>query len=359
MKTLVVKIGTSTLVRDGELDEAYLEELARQVAVMREEGWRTIVVTSGAVRVGLNVIGRKKAANLAEKQAAAAIGQSLLMRSYRKAFAEREMHVAQLLLTRADTGDRRRFLNARHTVQQLFKWGVVPIVNENDTVATDEIKVGDNDTLASLTALVAEADRVVLLSDIDGFHLPGIEGPVGVIEAITPEIEEAAGGAGSIGGTGGMRTKLDAARIATQNGIEFIIAHGRAPEVVLQLARGAAIGTHFAPTAKLSGRKGWIAYGSRAEGTIRLNDCARAALISKGSSLLPIGIVEVEGEFDAGSLVLVTDHRGEVGRGLSNFSAEDLRRIAGHHSSEVPGILGRETTVEAIHRDDFSLTAKD
>ena len=172
MKTLVVKIGTSTLVRRGGLDQEYLAGLAAQIAALRADDWRTIVVTSGAVRLGLDIIGVPRVQTLAEKQAAAAIGQSLLMRAYRKALEPHGLHVAQLLLTRADMADRRRFLNARHTVRQLFKWGVVPIVNENDTVATDEIKVGDNDTLAALTALVCEADKVLLLSDIDGFYLP-------------------------------------------------------------------------------------------------------------------------------------------------------------------------------------------
>lgn len=361
MKTLVVKLGTSTLVRDGAIDEVYIASLATQVAQLREEGWQTVIVSSGAVRAGLNVIGLEKASTLPEKQAAAAVGQSMLMRAYRKTFSELGLHVAQLLLTRADTADRRRFLNARHTMNQLFAWGVVPIVNENDTVATDEIRVGDNDTLAALTALVAEADCVLLLSDIDGFYMPGHEGPVPRIEKIDESIEAAAGGAGSIGGTGGMRTKIEAARIATQAGTDMVIAHGREPEVLLKVARGIGagdlkIGTRFMPSANLRSRKSWIAYGRRVEGIIGLNDCARAALVDKGSSLLPIGIVEVEGSFQPGALVLVKDSRGEIGRGLANFSAEDLRLIAGRHSSEINTILGKESAKEAIHRDNLSLT---
>jgi glutamate 5-kinase len=362
MKTLVVKLGTSTVVRDGGIDEIYLKDLARQVDALRESGWRTVIVSSGAVRAGLNVIGRERAATLAEKQAAAAIGQSLLMRSYRIAFATVEMHVAQLLLTRADTGDRRRFLNARHTMAQLFGWGVVPVVNENDTVSTEEIRVGDNDTLAALTALVAEADCVLLLSDIDGFYLPGASGPVPNIEKIDAEIEAAAGGAGSIGGTGGMRTKIEAARIATQAGIELVIAHGREPDVLLKVVHDAdcgtkEIGTHFVPSAGLRSRKSWIAYGRRTQGVIHLNDCARSALVGRGSSLLPIGITEIEGEFEPNDLVLVRDSRGEIGRGLTNFSSQELRLLAGRHSSEVPEVLGRPAPSEAIHRDNLTLTA--
>lgn len=356
MKTLVIKIGTSTLVRDGQLNDDFIADLARQIAVLRKEGWQSVIVTSGAVRVGLNVIGRPKAANLAEKQAAAAIGQSLLMRAYRQALAGVDLHVAQILLTRADTADRRRFLNARHTFEQLFAWNVVPIVNENDTVATEEIKVGDNDTLASLAALVCEADRVLLLSDVDGFYLPGAAKPVAQIPHITPEIEAAAGGAGSIGGTGGMRTKLDAARIATAAGIELVIASGREKDIALKVTRGQEYGTHFLPQTRLKSRKSWIAHGRVVEGTLHLNPCARAALVERGSSLLPVGIEDVESEFAAGALVLVRDEVGEIGRGLTRFSSEELRSLRGKKSGEITEILGHESSPVAIHRDDFSLT---
>src|ERR1051325_5067738 len=185
MKTIVVKIGTSTLVRHGAVDEDYIAGIARQVAHLHEHHYRVVIVSSGAVRLGLDAIGRERASRLPEKQAAAAIGQSLLMRAYRRAFNEVNLHVAQLLLTRADVSDRRRFLNARHTVTQLFDWGVVPIVNENDTVAVEEIRFGDNDTLAALTAMVAEAELCLLLSDVDGFYLPGQDRPEAQIERIT------------------------------------------------------------------------------------------------------------------------------------------------------------------------------
>ncbi|HEX8463788.1 MAG TPA: glutamate 5-kinase [Abditibacterium sp.] len=356
MKTLVVKIGTSTLVREGELNADFIGDLARQIAQMRCEGWRAVIVSSGAVRVGLNVIGRAKATNLAEKQAAAAIGQSLLMRQYRRAFSEVDLHVAQILLTRADTADRRRFLNARHTFEQLFAWNVVPIVNENDTVATDEIRVGDNDTLASLSALVCQADRVLLLSDVEGFFLPGKPAPEAQIAQITPEIEAAAGGAGSIGGTGGMKTKLEAARIATCAGIELVIASGRESEIALKIARGEGFGTKFLSQTRQRSRKSWIAHGRRVEGTLHLNPRARAALEERGSSLLPVGIEAVENEFSAGALVLMRDESGEIGRGLTRFSSDELRRLSGKRSSELSAILGRETAPEAIHRDDLSLS---
>jgi glutamate 5-kinase len=356
MKTLVIKIGTSTLVRGGEIDEKFIADIARQIAEIRKDNWRAVIVSSGSIRAGLDAIGRERATRLPEKQAAAAIGQSLLMRAYRRAFVPQSTHVAQLLLTRSDLSDRRRFLNARHTFAQLFKWDVVPIVNENDTVATEEIRFGDNDNLAALTAFVAQADGVLLLSDVDGFYLPGEKKPLVRIESIDATIEAAAGGAGSTAGTGGMRSKIEAARAATQAGIELTIARGREENVIVRVARGEEIGTRFAAQANLKSRKRWIAWGRHAQGTLHMNACARAAIVKKGSSLLPIGIETVEGEFEAGALVAVRDANGEFARGLSNFSSGDLRRIAGQHSSRIPEVLGQADLREAIHRDNLSIT---
>ena len=355
MKTIVVKIGTSTLIRNGVVDENYIAGLAQQVARLHQKGTRVVIVTSGAVRIGLDTMQRERAVRLPEKQAAAAVGQSLLMRAYRRAFNAENLHVAQLLLTRGDISDRRRFLNARHTMTQLFEWGVVPIVNENDTVAVEEIRFGDNDTLGALTALVAEAELCLLLSDVDGFYLPGQKQPEARIERITSQIEEAAGGAGSIGGTGGMRTKIEAARIAMHAGIELVIAHGRAENIVQRVAENENVGTRFLPRARLRGRKRWIAFGRHTQGTLVLNDCARAALVEKGSSLLPIGIIEVQGNFEPGALVCLCDSGGEYARGLTNYSADDLRAIAGLHTSQIAETLGRADFKEAIHRDNLTL----
>ena len=357
MKTLVIKIGTSTLVREGAIDAVFLSDLARQIAAIKTAGWQSVVVTSGAVKAGLQVLGRERAQNLAEKQAAAAIGQPLLMRAYREALGEEGLPVAQMLLTRADLGERRRFLNARHTANQLFAWGVVPIINENDTVSTEEIRVGDNDTLAALSALVVGADAVALLSDVDGFYLPDRTHPERFIPHISPEVEAAAGGAGTPGGTGGMRTKLEAARIASRAGIELWIAKGREPNIIERIARGDEIGTRFgaSPTSKLNARKSWLAHGRRVEGTLHLNPRARAALVERGSSLLPVGNERVEGLFQQGALVSVRDELGEIGRGLVRFGNVEMTRIMGHKSGELNEILGREVTPEAIHRDEFSL----
>lgn len=360
MKTIVIKIGTSTLVRGDAIDEEFLRDLARQIAQLKSSGWQSVVVTSGAVRAGLRVLGRERASNLAEKQAAAAVGQSLLMRAYRRALGEENLHVAQMLLTRADLGDRRRFLNARHTASQLFAWGVVPVINENDTVSTEEIRVGDNDTLAALSALVVGADQVLLLSDVDGFYLPGKDGPERFIEHISPAIEAAAGGAGSVGGTGGMKTKLEAARIATRAGIELCIAQGREPDIAVRIVRGEEVGTRFgaAKTARLNARKSWLAHGRRVEGVLHLNPRARAALVERGSSLLPVGVERVEGDFGSGALVSVRDEAGEIGRGLVRLGSAELRRVVGRKSSEIAEVLGRAVAPEAIHRDEFSLIAQ-
>ncbi len=358
MKTIVIKIGTSTLVRGDAIDEAFLRDLARQIAALRAMGWQSVVVTSGAVKAGLRVLGRERAMNLAEKQAAAAVGQSLLMRAYRRALGEEKLHVAQMLLTRADLGDRRRFLNARHTANQLFAWGVVPVINENDTVSTEEIRVGDNDTLAALSALVVGADRVVLLSDVDGFYLPNKTAPERFIAHISPEIEAAAGGAGTLGATGGMKTKLEAARIATRAGIELWIAAGREPNIIERIARGEGVGTRFgAAHSRLNAHKSWLAHGRRVEGELHLHPRARAALVEHGASLLPVGIERVEGEFGARALVSVRDEIGEIGRGLVRLSSGDLRRVAGRRSGELADVLGRTVAPEAIHRDEFSLIA--
>lgn len=358
MKTLVIKIGTSTLMRNGAPDEKFLAETARQIAQLREIGWRTVIVTSGSIRIGLDLIKRERAVRLPEKQAAAAVGQSLLMRAYRRALEPHGLHVAQLLLTRADIGDRQRFINARHTMTQLFRWDVVPVVNENDTVSTEEIKVGDNDTLAALTAFVAEADLVLLLSDVDGFYLPGQKTPVSRIERITKEIEEAAGGSGSKMGTGGMRTKVEAARSATRAGIDLLIAHGRAKDVILKTVRGEEIGTRFAARQTLRGKKRWIAYGRQPLGILKLHPNARPAIMEKGSSLLPVGILEVQGNFSNGALVSLIDENGEYARGLVNYSAEELRRIAGLKSAQLTSALGRADFTEAIHRDNLILLEK-
>lgn len=352
---LVVKIGTNTLVRQGAMDERYLQDLAAQVAALHAQHRHVVVVSSGAIRCGLNVLGRERAVRLPEKQAAAAIGQSLVMRAYRRAFAVHGLHVAQILLTREDLADRRRFLNARNTFHQLFKWNVVPIVNENDTVATEEIKFGENDTLAARTALVAESELVLLLSDVDGFYLPEATTPIPTIAAITPAIQAAAGGAGSAAGSGGMRTKLEAARIAMHSGIELVIADGRLPQVLLRIAQGEPLGTRFTVSRKLRGRKRWIAFGRRPQGTLLLQDKARPAIVERGSSVLPVGICGVEGTFEAGALVSIGDARGEFARGLSNYSALDLRRIAGLHSHELAGVLGQADYQEAVHRDNLVL----
>ncbi len=358
MKTLVVKIGTSTLVRNGTIDEAYIADVARQIKELHANQWRVVIVSSGAIRAGLDAIGRERATRLQEKQAAAAIGQNLMMRAYRQAFNVYETPIAQLLLTRSDLSDRRRFVNTRRTFSQLFNWGVVPIVNENDTVSTEEIRFGDNDMLASLTAFVVEADKVLLLSDIDGFYMPGEEKPLAQINVITPEIEEAAGGAGSIGGTGGMRTKIEAARAATQSGIELVIARGREENIITRVANEEPIGTRFLTKSSLRSRKRWIAYGRNIQGVLVMKPDARVPLTEKGSSLLPVGILEVEGDFQQGALVFVRDETGLYARGLTNFSSEELRQIAGKHTSQIQHILGRADFKEAIHRDNLTLAEK-
>jgi glutamate 5-kinase len=356
MQNVVVKVGTSTLTQSGgELDADFIASLVGQLAHLHREGRRVVLVTSGAVRSGLSALGVAQARTVPEKQAAAAVGQSLLMHTYIELFRRHGIIAAQVLLTREDVADRKRFLNARNTFRQLFAFNALPIVNENDTVSVDEIRFGDNDTLASLVAIVAEADAVILLSDVKGFYLQGATEPVPVVHRITSDIIKAAGGAGSNSGTGGMVTKLDAARIATTSGKPLIIAHGRESNVVLRLASGERIGTRFEPERRaLNARKGWIAFGRKPKGAIVVNTGAKESLTTRGKSLLPVGIVKVEGTFEVGDLVSLVDAHGtEFARGLTNYSAADTTKIIGLRTSQIAKALGYKDFDEVVHRDNL------
>ncbi len=302
------------------------------------------------------------------KQAAAAVGQGLLMHTYTEAFGRRNVAVAQVLLTRDDLADRRRFLNARNTIKALLALGVVPIINENDTVAVDEIKFGDNDQLAAHVALLIEADLLLILSDVEGLYdrksEDGSRKPEGgrddfpiirTVERIDSAIEALAGGSGSGVGTGGMRTKIEAARIATASGIAVVIAKGRRERVVADVVAGAEIGTTFlAGSGRLRGRKRWIAAGSRPCGSVTVNKGAAEKLYAAGVSLLAVGILEVCGEFGTGDLVEVCDESGRCfARGLTNYGAEVLRSIRGLRSDQIESVLGDKSCDEVIHRDNL------
>ena len=323
-------------------------------------------MTSGAIGVGARRLGLKERPRaIPDKQAAAAVGQGLLMREYEQAFLARGVVVGQVLLTAEDTVDRQRHLNSRNTLLKLWEYNAIPIVNENDTVAVDEIRFGDNDTLSALVATLVEADLLVILSDVDGLYAsdPRVDPHarrLSVVEELTPELERAAGGAGSPFGTGGMAAKLEAARIVTAAGIPMVLADGARPHVLRDVLAGAEVGTLFLPSRRgMPARKRWLAFHHRARGSVPVDDGAARALVERGGSLLPAGVVRVDGSFAAGDLVRVLAADGtELARGLSNYSADAVRRIAGRRTSELEAVLGWKGYDEVIHRDNLAVNPR-
>ena len=365
VQRLVVKIGSSLLAdaRAGVRQER-LDALATEIASLRERGIEAAIVSSGAVALGcvrLGWVGRELAVH--EKQAAAAIGQPMLMHAWQRGFARHGVDVAQLLLTRDDLRNRRRYLNASNTSETLFSAGIVPVVNENDTVVVREIKFGDNDNLGALAALLMDADLLVMMTDVDGLYSahPARDAGarrIGLVEAVTPELMAAAGGAGSSFGTGGMASKLKAARIATRGGVAAAIVDGRRAGALAALLEGEDVGTLFPCGAdRQSRRRHWIAEVLPVSGRIIIDDGAREAILGRGASLLPVGVVAVEGMFDKGECVEIVGGDGEViGRGLSNYDAEEMRRIVGVPSDRIEEVLGFRDFSSVIHRDNLVLT---
>jgi len=366
VKRAVVKVGTSTLTdENGHIDRPYLTSLASQIATLRHNGIDVVLVTSGAIRAGMERMGlRERPRTMPEQQAAAAVGQGLLMQMYSEIFEWHGVTTGQVLLTREDFGSRKRYLNARNTMLTLLRYGVVPIVNENDTVAVDEIRLGDNDNLAALVASSLGADMLILLTDVPGLCESHPESGdelrvIPVVERITERIRSIAGEARGDAGTGGMRTKIEAAEIAMRSGVTMVIANGRQPDVILDVIAGKRIGTTFLPSKdSLSGRKRWIAFGASARGGIVINEGAKRMLCEEGKSLLAAGITDVIGDFSAGDLVKVLDPEGnQLARGFVNYSASEVQRIKGLHSSEIERVLGYKDFDEVIHRDNMVLGA--
>lgn len=364
-RVVVVKIGSSLLVEEsGAIRRGWLEALADDLAQLKAAGKQPVVVSSGAIAVGRRRLGlTARTPKLEEKQAAAATGQIRLAHAYQEALARHDLTVAQVLLTLGDTEERRRHLNARQTLTTLMKLGALPVINENDTVATSEIRFGDNDRLAARVAAMIGADTLVLLSDIDGLytadprrdpaarHLP-------TVERLTPEIEAMAGAAASSYSSGGMVTKLAAARIAVAAGCRMAIADGREPHALRRLAEGGTATWFLAEGTPRTARKRWIQGALQPVGSLTLDAGALAALRG-GKSLLPAGVTAVEGRFERGDPVRVLDPEGrEVARGLSAYGAADAERIKGHKSREIEAILGYRGREELIHRDDLVLTGE-
>jgi glutamate 5-kinase len=363
-RRIVVKIGSSVLTRDGQLDSRIFGEISRQVCELTDAGREIVIVTSGAIAVGSRELGWKHPGDsIPEKQAAAAVGQIGLIELYRRRFARRGRSVAQILVTRTGLEDRERFINARHTMLKLLQIGVVPIVNENDTVSTEEIRFGDNDNLSATVANLIGAELLVIMSDVDGLYRePPSAGSKSdlfeVIERVTPEVERAAGGSNSAFGRGGMTTKLEAAQAAAHCGSATVLCNGRKRNVLLSVAAGEAVGTLFTTRNRLASRKHWLAFTNRTRGELALDEGAVEAITRRGKSLLPAGILEVRGKFEVGDPVACVDENGrEFARGLVAYSSEAIERIARRPTREITQMLEYSNGDEVIHRDDLVLLA--
>ena len=361
---VVVKVGTSSLVNDrGALDAGKLRDLVGQLAAVKARGRDVILVSSGAIRAGMERLGmNERPRTIPEQQASAAVGQGALMQKYTELLSEHGIIPAQVLVTRDDFHHRLRYLNARNTLHTLIRFGCMPVVNENDTVATEEIRFGENDTLSALVAACVDADLLVNLSDVDGLYDgdPRVETGCTLIEEvpeINGEVEALAGGTHGLCGSGGMRTKIEAAKIATNSGVRMVIANASRANVIVDAVDGKPVGTRFLSRAvELNHRKRWIAFGNRVKGSIVINEGARKMLAERGKSLLAAGIVACEGPFEMGDLVAVVDEsRVQVARGLTNYAASELTLIRGKHSDEIEEVLGYKDFDEVIHRDNLVL----
>jgi glutamate 5-kinase len=361
MKRLVIKIGSNILASaDKGLNTKRLKTIISDISSIIDGGYEIVIVSSGAIAAGLKKLGLKgKPQDIRLQQAAAAIGQSSLMWAYEHIFGRFDKKVAQVLLTRDDIANRLRYINAKNTLFTLMAYGVIPLINENDPIAVDEIKFGDNDMLAALAASLVEADMLIILSDVNGLYSkdPKLKTAklIKHVPEITPAIEKLAGGRGSAVGTGGMYSKLLAAKQATDHGIPVVIMNGRKSGMLARLADGRSVGTYFEPgKERLSSKKGWIAYGVRSRGAIYLDDGAVDALIHKGKSLLPSGITKIEGQFKVGDYIRCLNNEGKkIAKGLTNYSSEDLDKIKGKKTSEIESALGFKYSDEVIHRDNL------
>ncbi|OYV30789.1 MAG: glutamate 5-kinase [Thiomonas sp. 20-64-9] len=361
-RRIIIKAGSSLVTNEGRgVDLDAVSRWAGQIAGLRSAGKDVILVSSGAIAEGMRRLGwSQRPREMHQLQAAAAVGQMGLAQAYETAFRERGMVAAQVLLTHADLADRQRYLNARTTLLTLLEQGVVPVINENDTVVTDEIKFGDNDTLGALVTNLVEGDVLIILTDQSGLYSadPRKHADATLIAQADAEdatLQAMAGGAGTGIGTGGMATKVTAARRAARSGAHTVIASGREPDVLLRLARGEIVGTQLlAGHAKLAARKQWMADHLQLRGWVRVDEGAARRLRAQGASLLPVGVVEVQGDFDRGDVIAVRDASGaEVARGLSNYAASQARRIMRHPSADIEAILGFSEEPELIHRDNM------
>lgn len=360
--TIVIKIGTNLLAEKANgINSERIDAIAKSVSFLRSTGKTVAIVSSGAIGAGVAAMQlSERPRTIPEKQATAAIGQPLLMEAYEKAFRRQGQPIAQILLTKDDFVNRGRYVNAKNTFAALFDNGVIPIVNENDTVAVEEIKFGDNDNLSAMVATLIKADILIILSDIDGLYS---EDPahnsdaelIHIVEKITPHIERFARKSKSELSTGGMATKIQAAKRCVDAGIAMIITNGKNPNAIKEISSGSFRGTVFLPAEKkLSGRKQWIGFVSHTTGSIVVDNGAKNALLRKHKSLLPSGILEVRGKFDQQDVISILDIGGnEIGKGITGYSSVELRRIKGKKSAEIETVLHRKAPAEVVHRNNL------
>ncbi len=362
LKRVVVKVGTSTLTyKNGQLNLRRIETLVRQMSDLHNRGMEIILVSSGAIGVGAIRMGYKKAPKtMPDKQALAAIGQGALLHLYEKLFAEYGKIVAQVLLTRGDFDERIRYLNATNALLAIINMQVIPIINENDTVAVDEIKFGDNDTLAALVSGMVDADLLLILSDVDGLydfdpHTHSDAHLLSRVDEVTSFMEENSTNRGSTFSSGGMFTKLKAARMCMASGVPMVIANSELDDVIRRVVDGDPLGTLFVPREeKLHARKKWIAFGTLSQGSVTVDSGAKNALLQRGKSLLPSGVIGIDGEFERGTIIEVCAPDGErIARGVVNYSADEIIKIAGKKTSDIEKILGEKDYDEIIHRNNL------
>lgn len=365
-KRIVVKVGTSTLTYPGgQLNLGRMEQLVRQLVDLKHQGKEVVLVSSGAVGAGMGRLGlAERPSAIVQRQALAAVGQGLLMQVYEKIFSEYNQVIAQVLLTRSDVSHRRRYLNARNTILTLLHYQAIPIINENDTVATEELKFGENDALSALVTGLIDAELLILLSDIDGLFTRDPKEDqraelIPYVAEITPEIRKMAGGAGSSLGTGGMMTKINAAQMATVSGATMVLMNGNNPGALHDLFSGKPVGTVFlSKHSVVNHRKRWIAFGPEANGILTVDCGAEKAILEGGKSLLPSGIQKVGGHFEEGDLVrILNEDSQEIARGLSNYRTDQLLKIIGKKTQDIELILGYKPADEVIHRDNLVVTA--
>jgi len=367
VRRIVIKIGSRVLASSARgLNTQRMRRIIKEIATLRQEGYEIVIVSSGAVAAGMKELGlSNKPKGIPLKQAAAAIGQSKLIQMYERNFSRFGIKAAQILLTRDDITDRRRFLNARNTLITLLSYGVVPVINENDTVAVDEIRFGDNDLLSGLVTNVVDADLLIILSDIEGLFTadptidPGAR-LIPLVEDINDEIETIAGDSRTIEGTGGMMSKIQAAKKASGYGIPAIIMNGKRPGLLVRVLMGCNVGTIFLPKKSgLSSRKHWIAYALPTSGHLILDNGAKEALLLQGRSLLPSGVLGIKGRFEAGDAVACEDEHGAAfAKGLSNYNSMEIERIKGKKTGDIAIILGYKDYDEVIHRNNLVIIQK-